>query len=270
MGMTTIAWDEDLIEIDLPAQPPAHPCLTDSACLVHAEADSATQRHVRLFALDEFMLGRFEHDAPDADVLLAHHGETGMDAGGLTRRLSGRHAIIRRSRAGFEIEDVSRYGLLLDGIWPGKHMPVQLRLDMRIELTASIKGIVTLEVTALLAHAVVLHRLDAGARAECFYLMAPDAVPPAGQATLNSAGAQAAAMPRAVALPLLFHRDGGFWQRDRASGRDAPLATSGTLDRVQQPGIGMAARFVPNAYPEAHADRRSVDRRTLPAAALNA
>jgi hypothetical protein len=174
--------------------------------------------------------------------------------------------------AWFEIEDVSRYGLLLDGVWPGKHMPVQLRLGMRIELTASIKGIVTLEVTALLAHAVVLHRLDAGARAECFYLMAPDAVPPVGQATLNraTAGAQPMAMPRAAALPLLFHRDGGFWQRDRASGRDAPLAISGTLDRVQQPGIGMAARFVPTAYPEARADRRSVDRRSLLAAALSA
>jgi len=193
-----------------------------------------------------------------------------MDIGGLTRRLSGRHAIIRRSRAGFEIEDVSRYGLLLDGVWPGKHMPVQLRLGMRIELTASIKGIVTLEVTALLAHAVVLHRLDAGARAECFYLMAPDAVPPAGQAALNGASAQPVAMPRAVALPLLFHRDGGFWQRDRANGRDAPLAISGTLDRVQQSGMGMAARFVPNAYPEARADRRSVDRRSLLAAALSA
>lgn len=272
MGMTTIAWDEDLIEIDLPAQAPAHPCLTDSACLVHAEADSATQRHVRLFALDEFMLGRFEHDAPDADVLLAHHGDTGMDAGGLTRRLSGRHAIIRRSRAGFEIEDVSRYGLLLDGVWPGKHMPVQLRVGMRIELTASIKGIVTLEVTALLAHAVVLHRLDAGARAECFYLMAPDAVPLAGQVALSGAsvGPQPGAMPRAVALPLLFHRDGGFWQRDRASGRDAPLAITGALDRVQQSGLGMAARFVPNAYPEARAERRGIDRRSLLAAALSA
>ena len=77
-------------------------------------------------------------------------------------------------------------------------------------------------------------------------------------------------MPRAVALPLLFHRDGGFWQRDRASGRDAPLAISGALDRVQQPGRGIAARVVPTAYPEARADRRSVDRRTLLAAALSA
>jgi len=274
MGMATIAWDEDLIEIDMPAQAAAHPCITDSACLVHAEADSATQRHVRLFSLDEFMLGRFEPDAPDADVLLAHHGEAGMEEGGLTRRLSGRHAIIRRSRAGFEIEDVSRYGLLLDGAWPGKHMPVQLRLGMRIELTASIKGIVTLEVTALLPHAVVLHRLDAGARAECFYLMEPDAVPVSGPAAgqdTRAGAAQPSALPRAAALPLLFHRDGGFWQRDRASGRDAPLATSSALDRVQQPGIGMAARFVPTAYPEARANRRGTpDRGSLIAAALSA
>ena len=271
MGMTTIAWDEDLIEIDIPAEALAHPCPLEAACLVHAEADSATQRHVRLFALDEFMLGRFEADAPDADVLLAHHGEAGMEEGGLTRRLSGRHAIVRRSRAGFEIEDVSRYGLLLDGVWPGKHMPVQLRLGMRIELTASIKGIVTLEVTAVLAHAVVLHRLDAGARAECFYLMEPDGVP---DATSGMGGnVQAATMPRAAALPLLFHRDGGFWQRDRASGRDAPLATTPALERVQQPGIGMAARFVSTAYPEARSNaggRSSDERRNLLAAALNA
>ncbi len=283
MGMTTIAWDEDLIEIDLPAQV-AHPCMLEAACLVHAEADSATQRHVRLFAQAEFLLGRFEPDAPDADVLLAHHGEAGMEEGGLTRRLSGRHAVIRRSRAGFEIEDVSRYGLLLDGVWPGKHTPVQLRLGMRIELTASIKGIVTLEVTALLAHAVVLHRLDAGARAECFYLMEPDVMPDTAPDTgTNSAphsapnarsrmggAAQASTMPRAAALPLLFHRDGGFWQRDRASGRDTPLATTGGLDRVQQPGIGMAARFVPTAYPEARAHRRSADgQRSVPAAAFS-
>jgi hypothetical protein len=272
MGMTTIAWDEDLIEIDMLAQAAAHPCPLEAACLVHAEADSATQRHVRLFALDEFTLGRFEPDAPDADVLLAHHGEAGMEEGGLTRRLSGRHAIIRRSRAGFEIEDVSRYGLLLDGVWPGKHTPIQLRLGMRIELTASIKGIVTLEVTSLAAHAVVLHRLDGGARAECFYLMEPDGVPEsAAHARSGMGGAgQGSTMPRAAALPLLFHRDGGFWQRDRASGRDTPLATSGGQDRVQQSGMGMAARFVPNAYPEARANRRSVDdRRSVPCAAFS-
>ena len=247
LGMSTIAWDEDLIEIDMPVEAALHPCPAAKACLVHAEADSATQRHVRLFALDECVLGRFESIAPEADLLLAHHGDAGADLGGLTRRLSGRHAVIRRSRHGFEIEDVSRYGLLLDGVWPGKHMPVQLRLGMRIELTASIRGIVTLEVTALMAHAVVLHRLDAGARAECFYLMAPDCLP-------SSSRHQQA--PRAVALPLLFHRDGGFWQRDRDSGRETPLAPQAQLGRLQQAGLGIAARFVAQAYPEAHGGHR--------------
>ena len=255
LGMSTIAWDEDLIEIDLPVGAKAHPCPADSACLVHAEADSATQRHVRLFALDECVLGRFEAVAPEADLLLAHHGEAGIEHDGLTRRLSGRHAVIRRSRHGFEIEDVSRYGLLLDGVWPGKHMPVQLRLGMRIELTASIKGIVTLEVTALLPHAVVLHRLDAGARAECFYLMAPECMPTPRD------GQAPSSMPRAIALPLLFHRDGGFWQLDRTSGRETPLAPDASLGRLQQVGPGIGARFVPNAYPEARANRRGVSER---------
>ncbi|MDY0964057.1 FHA domain-containing protein [Massilia sp. CFBP9026] len=250
LGMSTIAWDEDLIEIDIPVEAALHPCPATGACLVHAEADSATQRHVRLFALDECVLGRFESIAAEADLLLAHHGETGAEIGGLTRRLSGRHAVIRRSRHGFEIEDVSRYGVLLDGVWPGKHMPVQLRLGMRLELTASIKGIVTLEVTALMAHAVVLHRLDAGARAECFYLMAPDCIP------ASNRHQQASSMPRAAALPMLFHRDGGFWQRDRDSGRDTPLAPQAQLDRLQQTGLGIAARFVAQAYPEAHGGPR--------------
>ena len=255
LGMSTIAWDEDLIEIDMAVEAALHPCPGAKACLVHAEADSATQRHVRLFALDECVLGRFETIAAEADLLLSHHGEAGPDAGGLTRRLSGRHAVIRRSRHGFEIEDVSRYGLLLDGVWPGKHMPVQLRLGMRIELTASIKGIVTLEVTALMAHAVVLHRLDAGARAECFYLVAPDCMPASGRPQ------QASSMPRAAALPLLFHRDGGFWQRDRDSGRETPLAPDAGLGRLQQAGLGIAARFVAQAYPEAHGDPRGSDER---------
>jgi len=267
LGMSTIAWDEDLIEIDLAAS--VHPCPTSAACLVHAEADSATQRHVRLFGLDECVLGRLETIAPEADLLLAHHGEAGMEYGGLTRRLSGRHAVIRRSRHGFEIEDVSRYGLLLDGVWPGKHMPVQLRLGMRIELTASIKGIVTLEVTGLMPHAVVLHRLDAGARAECFYLMAPDCLPDAQAAA--GAARQASIAPRAATLPLLFHRDGGFWQRDRSSGRDTPLAPNAGLGRLSQAGLGIAARFVAQAYPEAHpAPRGLIDSRSPVLPALSA
>lgn len=244
LGYSTIAWDEDLIEIDLPAAAPPHPCPLASACIVHAEADSATQRHLRLFALDECVLGRFEAVEPEADLLLAHHGEAGADAGGLTRRISGRHAVIRRGRAGWEIEDVSRYGLLLDGHWPGKHAPVPLRLGMQIELTASIKGVVLLEVTALLPHALVLHRIDGGAQAECFYLMAPG--------TEGTAPGECA--PRAAALPLLFHRDGGFWLLDRASGNETPLTPGHDLERVM---VGaQRSRFSADAYPETVSARR--------------
>lgn len=266
LGMSTIAWDEDLIEIDLPYAAGEHPCPASSACLVHAEADSATQRHVRLFALDECVLGRFEAIEPEADLLLAHHGEAGEERGGLTRRLSGRHAVIRRGRAGFEIEDVSRYGLLLDGVWPGKHLPVPLRSGMRIEFTASIKNIVTLEVTALLPHAVVLHRLDAGARAECFYLMAPDCAPGARDV------GRANVMPRAAALPVLFHRDGGFWQLDHASGQEQPLTPGAGPARLALPGLGTSVRFTPDAYPETRVSRRRPGERRahLPAALLDA
>jgi hypothetical protein len=50
---------------------------------------------VRLFALDECVLGRYELVDPEADVLLTHYGDDGQDRNGLTRRLSGRHAVIR-------------------------------------------------------------------------------------------------------------------------------------------------------------------------------
>lgn len=243
LGFSTIAWDEDLIEIDVPMAQPGHPCPASSACLVHAEPDSSLQRHLRLFALDECVLGRLEDIEPEADLLLAHHGEHGEERGGLTRRLSGRHAIIRPGRHGFEIEDVSRYGLLLDGVWPGKHAPVPLRLGMRIALTASIRGVVELEVSALLPHGVILHRVDAGARAEAFCILAPDTHP---------GRRESAARPRAAGMPLLFHRDGGFWHLDPATGVETPLAPGPGLERL--PGMGQRLRFTSRPYPEHGAD----------------
>jgi hypothetical protein len=246
LALPTIAWDEDLIEIDLPATRQAHPCPASSACLVHAEPDAGMQRHVRLFALDEWVLGRMD---ADADVLLCHYGDQGPEHEGLTRRISARHAVIRPGREGFDIEDVSRYGLLLDGAWPGRNVPVALRLGMRIELTASIKGVAVLVVTALLPHAVVLHRVDAGGAAECFMLVAPDAEP---------AAAPGAALPQAAVLPLLFHRDGGFWHRDPASGIDTPLGPTAALDRLA--GFHGRVRFTAAPYPEYRA-ARGADRR---------
>ncbi len=265
LGISSIAWDEDLIEIDVPVAPSAHPCPASSACLVHAEPDSAAQRHLRLFALDECVLGRFEEIEPEAELLLTHYGEHGEDRGGLTRRLSGRHAIIRHGRHGFEIEDVSRYGLLLDGVWPGKHMPAPLRLGMRISLTASIRGVVELEVSALLPHGLILHRLDAGARAEAFCILAPETHPGHGDC---------AAQPRAAAMPLLFHRDGGFWHLDPVTGTETPLAPGVSLERLR--GMGPQLRFATDPYPETrsdgrtHAPRAGDRRRVQPAAWLNA
>ena len=246
VALPTIAWDEDLIEIDLPAERAAHPCPASAACLVHAEPDAGAPRHVRLFALDECVLGRCEPASPDADLLLEHYGEHGPERDGLTRRLSARHAVVRPARGGFEIEDVSRYGLLLDGVWPGKHVPVPLRLGMRIELTASIRSVVTFVVTALHAHALTLHRVDAGGAAECFVLCAPGALPQAG-----SGGA----LPRAAGMPVLFHRDGGFWHLDPGTREETPLSPATVLERLAR--FSGRVRFACSARPEGERRRAS-------------
>jgi hypothetical protein len=255
LGLSTIAWDEDLIEIGLPRQDPAlHPCPATRACLVYAEPDAGFPRHVRLFALDECVLGRFEGPGmeAEADLLLQHHGEHDPDAAGLTRRLSARHAVIRAGRQGFEIEDVSRYGLLLDGVWPGKHKPVLLRLGMRIELTASIKGVAALVVTALSTQCVVLHRVDGGGASECFVLLAPGAA-------VERPVKRPAALPRAAAMPQLFHRDGGFWHLDPSSSQETPLSPATLLERL--PGFGSRVRFSASARPEDPRARSGAERR---------
>ena len=241
LGFSTIAWDEDLIEIDVPALPEPHPHPGACACLVNAQPEAGAQRQVRLFAMDECVLGRFELYDPEADVLLTHFGDDGQDRDGLTRRLSGRHALIRRGMGGFEIEDVSRYGLLLDGVWPGKNKPVTLRLGMRIELSASIKGIVVLSVTALLPHGVILHRIDQGAHAECFYFLEPGRHPGFPLPAFGAA-------PQAAVMPVLYHQNGGFWHLDPATGKETPLSTASQLDRLSQ--FPRHTRFATESYPE--------------------
>jgi hypothetical protein len=258
LGFSTIAWDEDLIEIDLPAQAEPHPCPASAACLVNAEPDAGAQRHLRLFALDEFVLGRFEQSAPEADLLLTHFTNDGEDRAGLTRRLSARHAVIRRGREGFEIEDVSRYGLLLDGVWPGKHKPVPLRLGMQVELSASIKGIVVLAVTALLPNGVILHRADQGAQAECFCLLEPERHPGFPLPAYPAA-------PQAAVMPLLFHRHGGFWHLDPATGTATALTPATALDRLAQLP---RHRFATGPYPETWAVRAEATERRRAAPVL--
>ncbi len=241
LGFPTIAWDEDLIEIDMPQAAAIHPHPSRAASFVNAAPESGAQRQVRLFAMEECVLGRFELVDPEAHVLLTHYSADGQDTNGLTRRLSGRHAVIRRAGAGFEIEDVSRYGILLDGVWPGKHKPTMLRLGMRIEFSASIKGIVLLTVSAIMPHGVILHRLDHGARAECYYLLMPDTHP----------GYPLKAYPasqQAAALPVLLHRDGGFWHLDQITGKETALAPTTPLDKLSR--IAQPSRFASDPYPE--------------------
>jgi hypothetical protein len=88
----------------------------------------------------------------------------------------------------------------------------------------------------VLPNAVILRRLDAGMGHEAFYLMDPERKP---EATRRS---------KTLGLPLLFHRDGGFWQLDPASGIETPLtptlATQGLA--AWPPGTRFAAR----PYPE--------------------
>jgi len=236
----TIAWDEDLIEIAARRSEP-HAFAATAASLVDAAPDTGAPRQVRLFALDECVLGRWEDTAPEADVLLSHYGSNGQDKAGLTRRLSARHAIIRRGSRGYEIEDVSRYGILLDGVWPGKHQPIPLRLGMRIELSASIRGIVVFEVGALLPNGIILHRVDQGAGAEALYLMDPDRHPGFPVPAHPCA-------PRACAMPMLFHRDGGFWHLDVATGRETSLGPATLVDRLSR--FGRHMRFAGTPYPE--------------------
>ncbi|SFU51028.1 FHA domain-containing protein [Pseudoduganella namucuonensis] len=242
MGFSTIAWDEDLIEIAMPRMAPAHPHPSTAASFVNAAPEAGAQRQIRLFAMDECVLGRFELVDPEADVLLTHYGENGQDTGGLTRRLSGRHAVIRRAaQGGFEIEDVSRYGVLLDGVWPGKHKPVRLRLGMRVELSASIKGVVVMAVSAIMPHGVILHRVDQGAHAECFFLLAPDSHPGYPMPAF-------AASPQAAVLPLIVHHNGGFWHLDQLTGKETALAPSTTLDKLSR--VPRHTRFSGDPYPE--------------------
>lgn len=214
VGFSSIAWDEDLIEIDVPEQPDAplrHPHPSASGVIVTPVASAETPRQLRLFAAEQFILGRDDPHGDEAHIRLAHFNGAGRDAEGLTRRLSARHALIRRSAGGFEIEDVSRYGLLVDGAWPGKHQPVPLRLGTRIELTASVRGIVHLLVSALLPTGLVMHREDDGAHEECFVLLAPGRHPGPDDPPPQR-------LPRAAGLPLLFHDHGGFWRINPATG----------------------------------------------------
>ena len=217
LALPTIAWDEELVEVDPAILQPSHPYPCTGACL----DDGATR--ARLFAGEELIIGRFDPAAPQAQVLLAH-----PDSEALTRRISARHAVVRRTMAGFTIEDVSRYGILVDGQWPGKGRPLPLREGMRIEFTASLPGLATLDVLVVRPNALLLARTD-GAETDNFWLVVPDAEP---------------GDEPALGHLLLLHRAGGFWVRDPVTQQEAPLAPGA-------PGaVSRGMRFIGGPYPE--------------------
>jgi hypothetical protein len=65
-------------------------------------------------------------------------------------------------------------------------------------------------------------------------------------------------------MPLLFHRDGGFWHLDPATGVETALEPGTALDRLA--GFHGRVRFTCGPRPEDWvARRRGVDRRTVAA-----
>ncbi len=233
IGFTSIAWDEDLLEIDLSDQHKHHPEPCNLACLSNSQL---TPRALHLFALEQTILGRFETQDPVADLLLAHYRVQGVDNAGLTRRISARHAAIRYIDNRFEIEDISRYGLIIDGKWPGKAKPCILKMGMKIELTASFKNIVALQVVMQTAHALVLQRTENAAFGETYYLLAPDkAIEPE-------------TMQWPQKLPLLFHQHGGFWHFDQDSKKMTALTAGASLSSLQ--GLAGAYQFISQALPD--------------------
>ena len=136
----------------------------------------------------------------------------------------------------FEIEDLSRYGLLIDGKWPGKAKPCTLKTGMKIELTASFKNIVVLQVLAQTSHALVLQRMENAAFSETYYLLAPD----------QAIGPPPQNWPQK--LPLLFHQHGGFWHIDQTNQKITALTAAASLSSLQ--GLAGAYQFVSQALPD--------------------
>ena len=274
IAMGTIAWDEELIEesiresLDEPLRASieiapakligniiAAPQLlssqyksghTSSASLISKEAQ------IRLLALDEWVLGRLELQRPSADVLLAHRAHSATENAKLTRRISARHAIIRRSDTGegAEIIDISRYGILLNGVALEKDQLTALKTGMRIEFCASVKGIACLRLEAILPHLVVLQRIDTNAESEFFYLLTPQTKPTQLPQTLPNA------------LPQIFHFNGGFWHVDNYSKQESMLSSAARLDTLTC--IPRGSRY----FNEPYEDVRGFGAwRTLPTAA---
>lgn len=249
MGLSSIAWDENLIEVAVPtyqnltgapivankviAQPTPAPMsqpvlmLTRGLLLplaeMTAEANQLTNIPIQLLARQEWTLGR-ESAKGRTDIALRHPS--------LERRISAQHAIIRRSVRGVEIVDTSRYGTLLNSVLLEKHQPMPLLPGMQIELCASFKGLVQLRVLHILPHALILGRMQQGKAQdgilEIYYLLTPDLRPEASLSAPMIAGGK---------LPLLFHAQGQFYAHDPVTMEDTNLMNVSSENTSTRPGF---------------------------------
>ncbi|MBC3832592.1 FHA domain-containing protein [Undibacterium amnicola] len=260
IGLSSIAWREVLIELAVPASSlnlPVTPARQDlmkpdstnsatksitnlvtnsttnsvrnsttyRASLVAKNRANAVPFH--LLALDEWCLGRQDGSRQNADIQLQHLTESGQKQV-LTKRISSRHAIIRRQDARVEITDVSRYGLLVDGVILEKYHPMPLFVGMRLELSASFKGLVELRVAAIFPHAVILQRIVGGNVVALFYLLNPEQRPEVGTSD-SMPTLMPTLMPNKMATNenlLFFHQHGQFWYHDPHSLQDSVLDPS--------------------------------------------
>lgn len=239
VGLSSIAWYELLMEVEVPSSPnlmqtalPTRPAElnptgvvaqpTSAAAITSANLIAKTDAYaipIRLLAKQEWSLGRHRDfgTKPSADICLRYQPQLGQDAT-LGKRISHRHAIIQRHDGRVQITDISRYGVLLDGVILEKHQAMPLLPGAHIEFCASFKGLIELRVAAILPHAVILHRLVDGKLHELFYLLNPEQRPEVGNLPAMLQGHS-----------LFFHRHGQFWHHDALSLQDRVLESSTNL-----------------------------------------
>ena len=235
IGLSSIAWDEELLEVAVPS----YQSLTGRS--LAAALPRQVKRHVaslsanksptiRLFALEQWVLGRRDAQASVANILLQHR-----DAA-LTKRISARHACLRRTETGaLELIDTSRYGVVVDGQIVDKHQAQRLLVGMHIELCASIKGIVQLRVAQILPHAVMLEHLAGAQVVELLYLIIPEILPDTSlHVDLNA--------------QVFFHHRGQFWHRDSQTQQDRQLDVDSDLSSCHE--SLRAYRYSHQSYPD--------------------
>jgi len=196
-------------------------------------------RHIRLFALDKFRLGRLLESKPEADLLLGAWSGGQPDAD-KSKRISAKHAdILVDDHGHFLLIDDSSHGTMLGG----KHAPTRknreigqeperIELGHRIELTFNVPGIAVLRVAAITKHALYLERTDDAANYELFVLLRPNQKPASGLKWQSN-------------LPLFYHHDDAFWMLE--DGAHKPLSPE---HAAETPLSGKGWQVFASPYPD--------------------